>query len=515
VRRWHNPIAWLAGTSAWLVSGCATPDPIPVHHSSFQARESKPELPDQTAPANTIQLASAQESLSKSDTQSEPSKTRPAYAQLETLPIDLPTVIRLVDENSPAIGFARAKVREAQARLDSAEVQWLPNLSVGTAYNRFDGQTQNQRGELFGVSRANLFGGGGPALSLDFADAIYRPLIERRQTSAERFRERAIELGAELEAVVAYLDLVQLVAHLAINAETIQKAEAMLSAATNAREAKLDRTSGDVQRAQSEVLFRKIERIELEGKVGAASARLGRLLLLPPNVKLVPAETAIRPMTLIDPNSTLDHLLELALANRPDLAANREVIAAAWQRIRRAERGPLFPKLVIANQTGSYGGGLNDDLTNFKARNALAVQLYWEVKNFGFGNRADAGERRAQFDQAQLQLLEAQARVTADIVEAAQVAAARYDALALNERAIKEATELYRISREGTLNVLDAKNLFDALRPQQAIQILNQAKVNYLAAVLDFNRAQYRLFTLIGYPPQVAVESEIRSPNAK
>lgn len=506
MRRWHIPIACFAGTSAWFASGCATLEPIPFHNPPH-VREPKPELPDTTDTSNGIQLVSAQEPQKKAEPPAEPAKTRPAYAQLETLPIDLPTVIRLVNENSPAIGFARAKVREAEARLDGAEVLWLPNLAVGAAYTRYDGQTQNQRGEVFGKSRANLFGSGGPALSLDFADAIYRPLIERRQTASERFREQAVELGSELEAVAAYLDLVQLIAHLEINAETIQRAEAMLTAATNAREAKLDRTSGDVQRAQSEVLFRKVERLELEGKVGAASARLGRLLLLPPNVKLAPAEAAVRPVTLIDPNSTLDHLLELALANRPDLAANREAIAAAWQRVRRAERGPLYPKLLVANQTGSFGGGLNDDLSNFKARNALGVMLYWELRNFGFGNRAEADERRAAHDQAQLQLVEAQARATADIVEAAQIAAARYESLALNERAIKEATELYRISREGSLNVLDAKNLYDALRPLQAIQILNQAKVNYLAAVLDFNRAQYRLFTLIGYPPQSAVNA--------
>jgi outer membrane protein TolC len=514
VQRWQIPITCFVGTSAWFASGCATPEPIPVHNS-VSVRELMPERPVKTDTANTIQLVSAQEPQKKPDPSGEPALSRPAYAQLETLPIDLPTVIRLVDENSPAIGFARAKVREAQARLDSAEVQWLPNLSIGTAYNRFDGQTQNQRGDVFGVSRANLFGGGGPALALDFADAIYRPLIERRQASAERFRERAVELGAELEAVGAYLDLVQLTAQLEINAETLGRANTMLSAAKNARDAKLDRSSGDVNRAQTEVLFRKVERIELEGKVGAASAKLGRLLLLPPNVKLVPADSTVRPVTLIDPNSSLDHLIELALVNRPDLAANREAIAAAWAKARRQERGPLFPKLLIANQTGGYGGGLNDDLTNFKPRNALSATLYWEVKNFGFGNRADADERRALFDQAQLQLVEAQARASAEIVEAAFLAAARQESLVLSEQAIKEASELYRISKEGTLNVLDAKNLFDALRPLQAIQVLNQARTNYLSAVLDYNRAQYRLFTLIGYPPEAAVQSVPRQSETK
>lgn len=480
---------FLGASLTTFAAGCATTQsvPIPVHKPAVAAKA-------RVVAAPTILQAEAQE------TDSVPDRARPAYAALETLPIDLPTVIRLVDANSPAIGFAQARVREAQARLDGAEVQWLPNLSVGVAYNHFSGQTQNQRGEVFETARGNLFAGGGPALALDFAEAIYRPLIERRLNSAERFREQAALLSSELDAVGAYLDLVQIQSQIEINADTLQKTDAMLAAAKNARDAKLDRSAGDVNRAMTEVLLRRTERIELEGKAGAASARLGKLLLLPPNVKLVPADVAVVPVTLIDPLCSIDDLLATALGNRPDLAANREAIAAAWQRVRRQERGPLFPKLTVANQTGTYGGGLNDDLQNFQARNALGVQLYWEVKNLGFGNRADAAERKAQLDGAQFQLVEAQARASAEIVESAQLAAAKYESLELAERAVKEATELYRISKEGVLNVVDAKNLFDALRPLQAIQLLNQARQNYLSAVLDFNRAQYRLYTQIGNP---------------
>ena len=470
-------------------------------------------LPAAKAPTDIVQVVAAEpakadaapkgdKELAKPDTPPAvaPVRVRPAYAELETLPIDLPTVIRLVNENSPTVGIARARVREAQTRLQSAELQWLPNLSAGVAYTRFDGQTQNQAGSVFGVSRGNLFAGGGPALSLDLADAVYRPLVERRVTAAEQFRSRATALTAELDAVSAYLDLVQSHALFEINADTVAKADGMLTAAKNAREAKLDRTAGDVQRAQTEVLFRLTERADLDARVGVASARLGKLLLLPPNVKLVPADTVVAPVTLVDPTTGLDGLLALAVANRPDLAANREAIAAAWARVRRQENGPLLPKVTVTNQTGAFGGGLNGDLGNFSSRNALNVQIYWELKNLGFGNRADAAERRAQTDQARFQLAEVQARAVAEVVEAAQVAAAKYESLDLAERAVKEATELYRITKEGVFNVVDAKNLFDALRPLQAIQVLNQARQTYLNAVVEFNRAQYRLLTATGSP---------------
>jgi outer membrane protein TolC len=424
--------------------------------------------------------------------------TRPVYSELVELPIDLPTVIRLVDANSPAVSIAQARVREAQARLARAEVQWLPNLSAGVAYNRFDGQTQNQGGAVFGVSRSNLFAGGGPALSLDLSEAIYRPLIERQQASAEQLRAQAVCLGSELDAVLAYLDLLQVYGSLEINADTTSKAESMLTAAENAKDSKLDRTAGDVNRAKTEVLFRRIERIELISKKGAASARLGKLLLLQPNVMLIPADTAVVPINLIDPSSTIDELLSTAISNRPDLAAMRNLIGAAWGNVRKQEEGPRLPKLGVSNQTGAFGGGLNADVGNFDSRNALSAQLYWELKNLGLGNRYEINERKAILSQVRMQLVESQARACAEIVEVAQSAGAKYESLTLAEQAIQEASELYRINKEGTLNVVDAKNLFDALRPLQAIQTLNQARLNLLNSIIEYNRSQYKLYTLVG-----------------
>jgi outer membrane protein TolC len=456
-------------------------------------------------PATGIVLAAAAEPASPSSaspTAAIPTSTRPKlnYAQLETLPIDLPTVVRLLDENSPVIGFAQARVREAQARQKLSELQWIPNLSFGATYSRFDGQTQNQGGSVFGVSRSNLFGSIGPGLNLDVAEAIYRPLIERRNAAAVAFQSQTVALGSELDAVTAYLDLVQLYASREINAETISNAELMLQAAQNAKDAKLDRTAGDVNRAVMEVLFRKTERAEIEARIGTASARLGRLLLLPPNVKLIPAETVIAPVTLIDPRTSLDELVNLAVGNRPDLAAHREAIQASLGVVRKAQHGPLLPRVALANQTGIFGGGVNANLSQFESRNQLGLQLSWELRNLGLGNRAEVAERRAILDESRFQLQDAQARAIAEIVETAQMASARAETLELAERSVKEASELYRINKESTKNVVDAKNLFDALRPLQSIQMLNQAQQAYLNAVLDFNKAQYRLLTLVGIP---------------
>jgi outer membrane protein TolC len=213
---------------------------------------------------------------------------------------------------------------------------------------------------------------------------------------------------------------------------------------------------------------------------------------------LIPADTAVVPINLIDPSSTIDELLSTAISNRPDLAAMRNLIGAAWANVRKQEEGPRLPKLGVSNQTGAFGGGLNADVGNFDSRNALSAQLYWELKNLGFGNRYEINERKAILSQVRMQLVESQARACAEIVEVAQSAGAKYESLTLAEQAIQEASELYRINKEGTLNVVDAKNLFDALRPLQAIQTLNQARLNLLNSIIEYNRSQYKLYTLVG-----------------
>jgi outer membrane protein TolC len=480
-----------------LATGCATvpPDPVVVEA-----------LPPTPSTRTTIGESPAVPVAIKNDPIPAPTvNTRPAYAASETLPIDLPTVFRLVDSNSPVIGVARARLREAEAVRDKADVLWLPTVQAGAAYNRFDGQTQNQAGAVFGVSRSNLFSGGGVALGVDTGDAFYQPLVARQLTRAAAFGERSAVNAAQLDAVIAYLDLLQVHAQLAVNADTLARAEQMLKYAKDAQASQLSKTAGDVNRAETEVYLRRQERIDLQGRAGAASARLGQLLLLDPAVVLVPGDAAVAPVELIDPTKTLDDLVGIAVANHPDLAANRALVAAAWDRVRKAKNAPFFPKVAVQDQVGSFGGGVNADLANFSARNALAVQLYWELQNLGFGTAANARAERAAYDRAAYEVAESQARITATVAEAARTAAAKAAGLDLARRAVTEAAELYRKLQETSFNMVGPRAQYDALEPLLAIQALNQARTQYLSAVVDYNRAQFRLFAALGYPAECTI----------
>jgi outer membrane protein TolC len=428
--------------------------------------------------------------------------SHPAYGAGTTLPIDLPTVFRLVNAQSPVVGFARARVREAIARQDQAELLWLPTLRAGSEYNRLDGNTQDTAGLILRTSKGNLFGGGAAALTVDSAEAIYQPLVTRQLTRAASFNERAATFNAQLDAALAYQDLIQAHALLAVNADTLARAEQMLKFAKDAQAAQLSKTAGDVNRAQTEVYLRQQERTDLEGRAGAAAARLGQLLLLDPTVVLVPADLIAAPVELIDPARTLDDLITIAVVNHPDLAAHRAQAAAAWEQVRKARNRPFLPRVAVQDAVGTFGGGLNDTLTKFDARNTLSVQLYWELQNLGLGVGPAIRVERAVYDQALYQVADAQARVTAAAAEAARVAAAKAAGLDLARKAVAEAGELYRKLQETSFNMVGPRAQYDALEPLLAVQALNQARTQYVTAVVEYNRAQLRLYAALGHPPE-------------
>src|SRR5262249_8680099 len=98
--------------------------------------------------AATIRLPTADPPLPAPKEAPATVEPRPA----NTLPIDLPTPLRLANAASPTIAIAQARVREALAHVDQADALKLPTLAVGGIYDRHDGIDQNRNGSLLTVS---------------------------------------------------------------------------------------------------------------------------------------------------------------------------------------------------------------------------------------------------------------------------------------------------------------------------------------------------------------------------
>jgi outer membrane protein TolC len=427
-----------------------------------------------------------------------------AEPTVETLPVDLTTALRLTNANNPTIALARERVEEAYAAERQADVAWLPNLQAGPEYNRHDGRDQTTQGPIITVSKQNLYINGGATLDWNTSDILFGRLVAERLVAAQGAAAQVTSSDIQLSAAQAYLDLLQIEGALAINADTLVRTKEMLDNAASADQAGLTRTAGDINRARAEYDQRLEERIQLEGNLGVASARLAHLLLLRPTVMLQPADARIVPISLVPDNDNLDELVTVALANRPEIQEGRALSAAAMARLRQARVGLLLPHVDFTYFGGTFGGGVDSQMRDFGARSDGEVDIYWELHNLGAGDVAQARLRAAQYSETNFQLAEIRAQVGEDVTAAFRQVAANRRSLDSAEQGVRQALQTWRRLRLAAFGMAGRERLYDPLQPLIAERDLNQARVAYLNAVIGYNKAQFQLFWALGQPPLLA-----------
>jgi outer membrane protein TolC len=440
------------------------------------------------------------------------------------LPIDLPGALRLAGANDLDIAIARERVAQSLAEIQQARALWLPSLFIGPNWIRHDGQAQIVQGQVQSISKSSLFLGataaggstvsgpvpaGGPAQAsglstvLRISDSIFEPLAARRVADARRAGVVTATNDALLGLAESYLDMQQAAGRLAIAREAAANAEALatLTGSYARTGAGLD---ADYRRSLAE---RERQRKNVEFAVGeleVASADLVRRTRLDPRVVVAPVEPPEAVLRLVADDCQIDDLIVTGLRHRPELAEAQAIVQATLLRLKQAKLRPFIPSVALRFSGGGFGGGANSFFGNFGARSDTDVNLYWDISNLGFTDRAITKQRGAQKRIAGLELMKLQDRVASEVVRSdkARIAASRQMQAA--SRAVPEAQSSLDLN---LANIRRGSGLPGATRPievLQPIQALAQARTDYLDAVLSYNRAQFRLFHALGRPPVLA-----------
>jgi outer membrane protein TolC len=427
---------------------------------------------------------------------------------IKLTPIDLPYALRLANASNPTIALARERVNEALARQHQAAVLWVPNAFIGgnpdapaflPTFYHHDGQVQNAEGAVFNTVKSNFALENGVSLNLSLTDAIFAPRIARQATAAEAARARTVSDNVQLDVALAYLDCLRAFGALAINAETLSRAQEMLRFAESSDRNGLGKTTADANRARTEFENRQRERIDLEGQAAVASARLAQLLLLDPTVDLVPAERAVVPVALVDTDVGLDELIAISLLNRPELAESRALVQQALVQWRANKIRPLLPTLQVTYYNASFQGG-DPGFHNTGYRDDVLAQAGWQLRNGGLGDLFRARESKARFNEANFHVLEVQAQVAADVTVAAKLTLARAQTLMHAQEAVRQAEEMWARLSKAAFGLAAGVRRYDPLEPLIAEQQLNDARTRYLDEVISYNRNQFRLYWAMGQP---------------
>ena len=132
--------------------------------------------------------------------------SEPAKAD-KALPISLDTVLRLAQDRNGQMGIARQRLQEAFAQQDLAAKQWLPELTIGTAYYRHEGGIQDFTGQLIQSSYGSLFAGLEMRGKLDLREAAYKRIDAERKVWQQKSEISRLTSETLLDAAGTYVDL--------------------------------------------------------------------------------------------------------------------------------------------------------------------------------------------------------------------------------------------------------------------------------------------------------------------
>jgi outer membrane protein TolC len=268
----------------------------------------------------------------------------------------------------------------------------------------------------------------------------------------------------------------------------------------------------DHRRILTELARRRSVVEDAVGQLEVASANLVQLLVLDPNRVLAPVEPPETVIRLIPDEFPLDDLIVQGLRHRPELASAQDLVQATLLRLKQARLRPLVPSLAFSYAGGGFGGGPNAFFGNFGPRGDATISLFWELQNLGFADRAIARRSQAEHRAEALRLIKVENQVAAEVV-------ASYKARLAAARRMKQAAPAVAEAHESLglnlINIRRGAGLQGATRPievLQPIQALVQARVDYLDAVLAYNRAQFRLYRALGHPPTLPASSGTPTP---
>ena len=409
-----------------------------------------------------------------------------------TLPIDLPTALRLANAQNLDIQIARSRLEEARANRDSALEKFFPWLSAGAGYRRHDGRIQDVAGTIFDADKQSYNVGGAFTAQLDLGDAIYQSLAAKQQMRAADFALDSQRQDSTLAAALGYYDLANARALANVVREALNISEKYQRQLHDGVQAGLA-FKGDELRVQVQTERYQVNLRQALEKQRTAAARLAETLHLDSSVELLPEDSELLPVVLIQTNASLDSLVNQALNARPEFKENRALVSAARESKNGAVYGPLIPSLGAQAFLGGLGGGKNGDTGNFGSSEDYSVTLGWRI---GPGGLFDVGRSRAakaRLETARLSGARLVDAITREVVVSHTHVHSLLDQLGAARQTLQTASETLRLTRERKQFGVGA-----VLEDIQAQQDLTRARSDFLDALAEYNKAQHTLLRVVG-----------------
>jgi outer membrane protein TolC len=413
-------------------------------------------------------------------------------------PIDLAAALRLAGAQNLDVQIARERLNEAEANRQSALEQFFPWVAPGITYHRRDGVAQAVPAGTISDAHYQSYSPGATATAqLLLGDAIYNSLAAKQLVKASDQGLETQRQESVLSAAWGYFDLAKAKALVGVARQALQTSRDYQDELHTAVGAGIA-SRGDELRVQTQSERFQISLRQALEQQRVSAASLAQVLHLDPAMELVPQETELVPLILFPTNALLASLVQHALAQRPELKQSQAFVSAASAAKNGAVYGPLIPSLGAQVFGGGLGGGPDGGpSTTLGAEADYTFGLSWRV---GPGGLFDAGRiksSQARLAEARLSDAKIKDAIAAQVVTSLARMQSTADQIALVQSNLVTASETLRLTR-----ARKQYGVGSVLEDIQAQQDLNQARSEYVAALAEFNKAQFALSRAVGSLPE-------------
>jgi outer membrane protein TolC len=447
--------------------------------------------------------------------------TPPTILSKEVQPIDLTTALRLAGVENPQLNLARTRVLEAAAQRQLAAAYFLPSINPGTNYDSHTGNLQQSNGNILSLNRSAVYVGAGsnavaagtvtiPGVFLaeNLGVGIYNYLASRQVVREREIDVIAVRNQVLLDVALAYSELLRSEGRRAVQTQARDEARTIARLTADfAREGQ--GRAADANRAATELARREADIQAAEAEILTSSAQLCRLLNLDPSIRLHPTDAFLVPQPIVPDPTPIAELIAIGLLNRPELAAQRAGIQAAIYMLDSAKILPFSPTVLVGFSAGGFGGGSNlvrPIFGGFSGREDLDAIAYWTIQNLGVGNIALVRQASARLQVAQFEQIELLNLVRSQVAEAYARAHARFAQISTFEDAVRSGYLSFRedLERIRGLGGPEEHNVLP-IELLNSFRLLAGARLDYLDAIVNFNRSEFEMYVALGQPPANAL----------
>lgn len=441
-------------------------------------------------------------------------------------PIDLATALSLAGSQNPELMAARERLTEASALRMYAAAQILPNINIGVNYDLHRGPLQQSNGNILKVHRdavflglgANAVAAGsvnipGVQYNLNICESWYQYLQSKQRVARSSAATRTANNNVMLDVCLAYSELLRSEGRRAVlrkNWDEMAEVTRMTTVYARAGQGR----QADADRATVELRKREAQLAAAEAETLVASARLCQLINLDPTGRLKPIDGYVVPSPIVPDQVPVAELIAIAMMRRPELAECRAEIGETFYALASARKLPFSPTAMVGFSAGGFGGGsdlistppgfiggdgqqtLTARFGNMAGRTDLDVIFYWTLQNLGVGNHARVRAAASVNRQARWKRVETLNRVRSEVAQAHAMLNSNARQIDTLQSAVESGTDAFREdlkrirSREGLpIEVIDS------------LKLLAESRLQYLDAIIDYNRAQFELYVSMGQPP--------------